>query len=271
LLAIQQQTERARLEEAINAGDIADAAGERAKLERRQAADQRRLDQDQEGPGARYLRDLRDEASSLADSYEEIAVNGLGQIEDALAGTVTKALGLHGVLGDIVGDFIQLAIRMAVIEPLARQLFGGGGSSGGGIGGLLGSIVSAGASIFGGGSSGSSAGLSGRELFGRASGGPVAPGQFYRVNENATPGRVEGFMSRDGGQIIPLGKMDAIRGSGGGAGGEIFVRVTLTDDLNARIDNRAAGVAVQVTREAAPTIIDAATQNTLATAGRRRL
>ena len=262
LLALQQEEERARLEAAIAAGEIADAAGARAKLERKQAADQRAFAKSNEGPGARYLRDLRDEASQLGEAYEEVAVRGLERVNDQLADTVKSALGLHGALGDIVGDLIQIAIRQALIKPLAEGLFGGSsGSSGGGIFGLLTTVASA----FGGGSGGSKT-----ANFGKAGGGPVAPGQFYRVNENATPGRVEGFMSRDGGQIIPLGQMDALR-SGGGGGGTVRIVIEEAPGFASRVETIATGVSVEVTRQTAPAIIDAATNNTLAKAGRPRL
>ncbi len=53
-----------------------------------------------------------------------------------------------------------------------------------------------------------------------------------------------------------------------GAGGTLMVRVSLSEDLHATIDSRAAGVAVQVVRATAPDIMDGATAQTMAAFGR---
>lgn len=256
LLDIQQEEERARLELLTATWSAADAAQARADLERKQAAERRSLAQGQMGPGMRYLEGLRREAEDLEEAYQGIAVDGLQNIEDSLAGTVKNALGLHGVLGDIIGDFIQLAIRMAIIKPLAESIFGGGGFFG-----LFGGGTKAGASSIGSGIA---------SLFGRASGGYVAPGQMVRVNEGASPGRVEAFMSRDGGKIIPLGQMNALQAAGG-TGGVATVRVELAGDIDGRIQAISGKVAVEVVRGAAPSIIDASARETMARAGRPRM
>lgn len=256
LLDIQQEEERARLELLTATWSAADAAQARADLERKQAAERRSLAQGQMGPGMRYLEGLRREAEDLEEAYQGIAVDGLQNIEDSLAGTVKNALGLHGVLGDIIGDFIQLAIRMAIIKPLAESIFGGGGFFG-----LFGGGTKAGASSIGSGIA---------SLFGRASGGYVAPGQMVRVNEGASPGRVEAFMSRDGGKIIPLGQMNALQAAGG-TGGVATVRVELAGDIDGRIQAISGNVAVEVVRASAPSIIDASARETMARAGRPRM
>jgi hypothetical protein len=38
---------------------------------------------------------------------------------------------------------------------------------------------------------------------------------MYRVNEGASPGRVEGFVPQGSGKVIPLGRMDAAMRGGG--------------------------------------------------------
>ena len=210
------------------------------------------------GPGEVFLDDLKKDAAGLADNYEEIAIRGLGRIEDGLTRTVSKALGLHGALGDIVGDLIQMFIRFAVILPLAQQLFGAQAGGGGGGGGLFGSILSG---------IGTALGAQG----GRASGGYVAPGKTYRVNEGASPGRVEAFMSRDGGKIIPLGQMNALQRGGAQQGGMATVRLELSGDIDARIQRVSGPVAVQVVRATAPELIDLAAKETLSRAGRPRV
>jgi len=125
--------------------------------------------QEHESPGERYMRDLTKEAVNLGDAYEDAAVNGLNRLNDSLAESAKSALGLHGILGDIVGDLIEIAIRQAVIGPLASAIFGGGG------GGFLGG------------------------LFGRAAGGPVQAGRPYVVGEH---GRPELFVPNVPGKVI---------------------------------------------------------------------
>ena len=88
---------------------------------------------------------------------------------------------------------------------------------------------------------------------------------MYRVNEGASPGRVEGFRPAGSGEIIPLGQMNALANGGmrsAAAGGIATVRLELSGDLDARIDQRSTNVAVEVTRATAPRLIDAAANET---------
>jgi hypothetical protein len=74
------------------------------------------------------------------------------------------------------------------------------GAGGGGFGSLLGNIGKAAGAFSGGGLGG---------LFGRASGGYVAPGQVVRVNEQR-PGVELLRMGSQGGEVIPLGQTSAV-------------------------------------------------------------
>lgn len=202
ILALQQQEETARLEAAIAAGQIADAAQARAQLSRKQAAERSGLARGQQGPGAAYLDSLRMDAAELNAAYEDVAASGLRSLNDGLTEAImgSRSLGdvFKNVANQIIADLIRIAVQQAIIKPLAESLFGGGGGGGGGLFGSIGSVIGAATG-----------------LFGRAGGGYVAPGQVYRVNEAGSPGRVEAFMSRDGGTIIPLGQMNAAIGGGG--------------------------------------------------------
>ena len=263
ILELQQQEETARLEAAIAAGQIADAAQARAQLARKQSAERTGLANDQKGPGAVYLDSLKKDAAELNEAYQNVAVDGLRSLNDGLVEAImgSKSLGdvFKNVANQIIADLLRIAIQQAIIQPLASGLFsaggifgslGGSGGSGGGIGG----------------------GIGGWSSFGRASGGYVAPGQFYRVNEAASPGRVEGFMSRDGGRIVPLGQMNALQQGGAGqGGGTATVRLELSGDIDARIQRVSGPVAIEVVRASAPTIIDASARETMARAGRPRL
>lgn len=201
ILELQQQEEAARLEAAIAAGQIADASTARAQLSRKQSAERTGLAKGQQGPGAAYLDSLRMDAAELNAAYEDVAASGLRSLNDGLTEAImgSRSMGdvFKNVANQIIADLIRIAVQQAIIKPLAESLFGGGGGGGGLFGGI-GSVLGAATG-----------------LFGRAGGGYVAPGQVYRVNEAGSPGRVEAFMSRDGGTIIPLGQMNAAIGGGG--------------------------------------------------------
>lgn len=259
ILDLEYRHQRAKLESVIASETAADADKRLAQitldgLNNAQAAKRAGVARDNQSPGQQYVSDLRKEAENINDAFEEAATNGLDRLNDGLADTLKSALGLHGILGDIVGDFIEIALRQSLLKPLAESLFGGGG--GGGIGGLFGSLLGGGKQAL--------------KLAGRASGGYIAPGQMVRVNESGAPGKVEAFMSRDGGSIIPLGQMNAMASAGGG-NGMATVRLELSGDIDARIQQVSGPVAVQIVRAAAPTIIDASARETMARAGRPRI
>jgi len=199
ILELQQQEETARLEAAIAAGQIADAAQARAQLSRKQAAERSGLARGQQGPGAAYLDSLRMDAAELNAAYEDVAASGLRSLNDGLTEAImgSKSLGdvFKNVANQIIADLIRIAVQQAIVKPIAEALFGGGGGGGGF---SLGSAISS---------------ISG--LFGRAGGGYVQGGQMYRVNEAASAGRVEAFVPQGSGTIIPLGQMNAAIGGGG--------------------------------------------------------
>ncbi|MBU7589200.1 MAG: hypothetical protein KAF42_08315, partial [Sphingopyxis terrae] len=104
---------------------------------------------------------------------------------------------------------------------------------------------------------------------GRASGGPVEAGRLYRINESG----VEGFVPATSGTIIPAGKMNAIASRGGGSQQPIELRIYADEGgtFVPRVEAISAGVSVQVQRQVAPGMIDAAANETLRRAGRAKL
>lgn len=198
LLDLEYRYQKSLLESVIASETASQAEKERARvalagLNNSQGGKRTATGREFASPGERYVSDLAREAENINDAFESAAINGLERLNDGLAKSVQNALGLHGVLGDIVGDFIEIALRQAILRPLAESLFGGGGG-----GFSLGSAISS---------------ISG--LFGRAGGGYVQGGQMYRVNEAASAGRVEAFVPQGSGTIIPLGQMNAAIGGGG--------------------------------------------------------
>jgi len=77
----------------------------------------------------------------------------------------------------------------------------------------------------------------------------------------------------DGGRVGPVRatQLPSLAGRGDPTGGLVRLQVSLPDDLDARIDNRAAGVAVEVVRQSAPALVDASRSATLADLQRPRL
>jgi tape measure domain-containing protein len=187
ILDAAQEEERQRLEAAIAAGDIKDAEEARANLARRQSLQNAALGRQFESPLQQYQREIY---GDINDRVQDIEVDGLRKLGDALTTSTKNALGLRGALGDIAGELIRIGIERQIIGPLANTLFGA--ASGGG-GGAIGSLIG--------------------KLFGRASGGYVAPGSLTRVNEGR--GGVELLrMGPQGGQVIPLGQTRAAASGG---------------------------------------------------------
>lgn len=194
----------------------------------------------------RYLRELRRTPEQINEAIDGIRIDGLESLNDGIVDAImgVKSLGsaFKSVANQIISDLLRIAVQRSIIEPLAGSLFGGGGG-----GGLL------------------------SRLFGRASGGFVAAGQMYRVNEGASPGRVEGFRPTGSGHIIPLGQMNAMAAQSGRGGGVAVVRLELSGDIDARIASTSADVAVEVVRQSSPAIVDRAARETMRRAGRPRL
>jgi hypothetical protein len=188
ILAIEQDIARKRLEEAIASGTIADAVKARADLATAQANQTKTAEQRFASPLDQYARDLG--STSVNDRIEGLVIDELQSVRDSIRSAVEKATGIKDPL---ISGLVNLLIEQVLIRPIAEALSKQGG--GGGIGDIFSSVIGS--------------------LFGRASGGAVNAGQMYRVNEGSSPGRVEGFIPRGSGTIIPLGQMNAMVGSGG--------------------------------------------------------
>jgi hypothetical protein len=154
---------------------------------------------------------------------------------------------LLGGTRNVWDTFKRIGIRV-IAETLANFTLGGGG--GGGIGAAFTAALGA--------------------VFGRNSGGYVAPRQTVRVNEQR--GGAEFLrMGAQGGTVIPLGQINQAAARPMASGGVATVRLELSGDIDARIQSVSAGVAVEVVRGAAPAMIDAAARETTARLSRRRI
>lgn len=247
ILDAENKLLRSKLEAVIASDTAAEADRERARIAlaalNSQAPAQREATNRQfEGPLARYARSAKD----TDDLIEQAAVRRIKDLNQTITDAMTNALGIKD---PFLSELIKIFLDKNVFGPLAEALSSQGA---GGSGDLFSSLLQIGTS-----------------LFGRASGGPVSAGRAYRVNEGASPGRVEAFVPNTGGQIIPLGRMNAMQpGSAQQAGGVVRVIVEEAPGFAARVQAEATGVAVEVFRSGAPGLIDAAANETFRRANR---
>lgn len=167
--------------------------------------------------------DQAEKIQSLASLYETAFLGGSDAIWDTFKREGIKAIAL------LLAKFTVLQMTsggsiFGNLSSAASSVFGGGGG-----GGLFKSLLGGVSSLLGGGGGftpdainwgGIAAPQTGpwSEIplpTGRASGGRVAAGQLVRINEGASPGRVEGWRPQGSGEVIPLGRMNAVSARGG--------------------------------------------------------
>lgn len=228
--------------------DQADAIRELVGLQRDQAEMQRKNREDPYAGAREGMRGYLEELNNAGAAAERFAADSLKGVEDELT---KMATGGKADWKSLVDTMLAESMRLGVIRPLLRQLYGdgGSGSTGGQVAGWLGSLaggfksggsgggvdsfnsweVDAGfrSASSGGGSWLSSVGNWASSLFGRANGGPVQSGQLYNVNERGpellTVGnRTMLMMGSDSGVVTPL--QSTAGGSSGGAAGSVTVQ-----------------------------------------------
>jgi hypothetical protein len=215
ILDLMEQEERARLETAIAAGQVADAEQARANLTRRQAARRISVGRQNGSPLEQYRQQVADLGNSINDQLERVQVDGLQSLNDGLVDAIMNAKSLGSVFknvaNQIIADILRIAIRQAIIAPLLGGLGGGGLSS-----------------IFGG-------------FF--AGGGSPPVGKVSVVGERGP----ELFVPRQAGVIVPN---HALSRSGTGAQ-QITVVVQANDYFDARVAGISQQVAVPIAQSAA--------------------
>ncbi|WP_164523612.1 tape measure protein [Sphingomonas sp. S-NIH.Pt15_0812] len=228
LLGLQRQEEEARLRAVLAVNSMASEAEKKAARERLTALPgiyrgrEEAVNRSTEAPGQAYRRSIDTLGKDINSAVEGVAANGLDRLNDGIAEAITGARSLgdafSNVSKQIIADLLRIAVQQTVIKPLAKALFGDGteGSS---------SIIQ---------SIGNAIGGSGK-LFGRASGGYVAPGQTVRVNEQGAG--VELLrMGSQGGTVIPLGQASAAARSS--AGSIVVVQPITASFKGARTDEQ---------------------------------
>ena len=255
ILRAEQEHLKATLEAVIASKTASEADRQRARvaldsLTAISAGQAARTAQQNETPAERYMRELNKSPEAINEAIDGIKIDGLDALNDGLVEAImgTRSLGdvFKSVANQIIADLLRIAVQKMIVNSIAGAVFGGSGGGGGGSFQMGGNSLSLG-TITG----------------GRASGGYVNAGQMYRVNEAASAGRVEAFVPQDNGYIIPLGRMNAAAAQGGANAGKATVRLELSGDIDARIQQVSGPVAVQVVRATAPSIIDASARETM--------
>lgn len=207
-------------------------------------------------------------AADTQDALENIKVRGLDGIVTGMADVAsgTKSLGqaFSELARNVINEIIQMTIRMLIfrlVSGIAGSLGGGGASvqsvqTSGSIPAFNPSLVAAkGAAIMGG------------RLLPFATGGVVSsPTMFPMAGGNT------GLMGEAGPEaIMPLGRDGSgrlgVRAANNNAPVEVHVVVTASPELDVKIEQKATSVVLN----AAPGLVKASVQATMAQAGRRPL
>ena len=201
----------------------------------------------------RYLDSVNLSAGQINEAIEGIRIDGLDALNDGLADAMqgVRTLGevVTGISTQISADLLRIAIRKAIIGPLANMLFGGSES-----GNALAGLGLGGA--HGGGHSGGVVALNGA----RAMGGPVLAGGTYLVGENGP----ELFRPSSSGSIVPNHELTGADGSGGRGA----LAIHLGPGLEAEWLRKAAGQSVEINRAMAPGLLDVSSAKTRRDAAR---
>jgi hypothetical protein len=159
-------------------------------------------------PLASYAR----ESANLTAQLQSFAVQGLGSVENQFVGVIKGTTDLksafRNLIDSMIEDLARLALRQAILAPIAsgiNSMFGGGGSIFGGAG-FAGSAIGAG-------------GVNTLPFGGpRAAGGPISPNTAYLVGELGP----EIVVPRTAGTVIP---------NSGAAGG-----INQTNNINVTVN-----------------------------------
>lgn len=187
ILDLEYQLRAAKLDQVINSQESSQAEKDLAQMTKDRLGGQRVLDtanveRQNMGPLATYMDSLPKTAGEVNEAFEQIAANGLANMNDQLANAAANTLKLKGLAGQLFNQLIADVIRLNL-----QQAMGGGG-------GLLGGLVKIGTSIFGGGGlggvsasslsalDGQASAIQARNLTGLAMGGTI--GGFPGVDKN---------------------------------------------------------------------------------------
>lgn len=244
MLAAEEEHLRVTLQRVINAKETSDRerlaaqialealyANSEAKRETVRRSNETTVD--------RFMRDLNKTPAQLNEAIDQIRVDGLEAFNDELVDAIVnfRSLGdvAKSVFNQILADILRLAIRQALIKPLASFLGLGGGAAP-----LASLIPSVNSTI----NNPANAGFF-------ANGGLIPRGKFGIVGERG-PEAV--FATAGGVEVLPNSTLRAMQG--GGVGEPSAVRVVIEDTTGLFV-TRVEQLSTQVVAAAAPAIVSA--------------
>lgn len=241
-------------------------------------------------PLNRYRAALEENVGDTARALQEVETRGLESLEDGLIGIIsgTESVGsaFSRMAQSILADLARIAVQKAVLKAIGGASFFGladGGKISDLPGFADGGVPSVDRGLIrgpGDGRSDSILALVGGTKPIRVSNGEAIVNErgvrkhwalIDAINKDRLPTYADGGLP---GMAVPTlpsisqAQRSLATNNSAGAGGTLMVRVSLSEDLHATIDSRAAGVAVQVVRATAPEIVDAASAQTMAAFGR---
>ncbi len=276
ILAIRQREERLALEhlrdDATRSPEERQGAVEAlGRLPERQAAERQDLDQRNATPLQAFGRDLKNEAAGINEALESIEVQGLQSLGDGIADAITGARSLgdafKGVANGIIADLIRIAVRQAILRPLAGAIGLGFADGGLVLGYADGGVISG------------PGGPRSDSILARVSAGE------YIVNAAATRQHLplihainHGHLPRfaDGGPVLPRFSSPTLppltgRGSGGGGRTDLRIKVEASSEFNTKVVATSRAISEQTVAAYAPVLVEAARGRTITAAARPSL
>lgn len=238
------------------------AAMRNASLGARKSGDLESLGRN--NPLDRFIDDISDTKTRA----QEAAVRQMIEVRDGISEGLAKELGIRS---SFVRDMFSIFLDEVIFRPLTEALR----NRDGGGGGIFGSILSGLGGLLGGGKgkafNSAVSAVQGFGIGGLASGGYAEPHSVHRVNEHK--GGVELLrMGSAGGTVIPLGGADQrLTQSGQQSGGIVRIIIEEGPNFMSTIRTEATGVAIEVHQAVAPTMINAAAQETQRRMSRPRM
>lgn len=266
ILEAEQELRRKALERIRDTSNdpeaVAKANRDLARLPAIEAAERKQNDHQNAGPLDQYKERLQKATADMSEALDNVKAHGLQSLEDGLtniiSGTEDVGTAFKRMANSIIADLVRIAVQKVILGifglkdggPVVKHMATGGFVSG--PGGPREDRVPA--------------MLSAGEFVVTAD----ATRRHLPLLRALNSGALRGFAA--GGPVNLRAPTISTAGpAAASVGGSVLLQVSLSDDLNARIDNRAAGVSVQVMRQSVPGIVDTARAAFVAEANRPRL
>lgn len=285
LLDLAYEQERADLDAVIASQTASDAQKKIAEqrlrvLDQLKSGDTENINRQYESPLESRRREVRATAANLGDAMENIELDAVDRLTDGLADASTEYIKLGGIAGDVINGIIRDMVRLAAQQAIFGKA--GGGGILGTIGGLFGL---GGGNSLGGVSAASQSWLDNYSFQGFSSGGYTGDGSKHEVagvvhkGEYVVPADavkrigVQNLAAMANGQAAAaMAGVTAASPAAMQHNGVIRVALTMDNDVfTARVQEASVPVAIEVVRQNAPGMIQAAKSETIRDLGRSRM